>query len=319
MSTRLADLGSGIAPPAGLGPTAPAAGTDRRSAGRLADLRRWLAEVQGTDPAHEPRRARMLHLGAGSGCPDAAAELAQLSVREVPVTVVAPSGVAAAQHTAFPAELPGTPPRDEHPDAGIADQIAAGVALADAEIDTGTDLVVLSLPDAEVLGPALVCVITGVEPVKLLPRGAGLSVADWTGLAVAVRDMRRGLVAAADDPDTLLAAACRLAADHASAAATEPCRLAVACGLLLQLTSRRTPVVLDGIGAAAAAALCAQAAPVATAWWRAAELGGDPAYDAAITHMALAPVLPVAAGGAGGVAGALAVLTLRMAVRSVAS
>jgi nicotinate-nucleotide--dimethylbenzimidazole phosphoribosyltransferase len=155
-----------------------------------------------------------------------------------------------------------------------------------------------------------------------LPRGARLEFAEWTKRAVAVRDARRALVGAADDPDALLAAACRLAADHAEVAEVaggEACRLALACGLLLHATSRRTPVVLDGVGAAAAAALCARVVPEAPLWWRAAERGDDPAFDAAVGHIGAEPVAPVAAGGVGGVAGAMAVLTLRMAVRAVAS
>lgn len=291
MPTRLAELGSAVEPL----PTSAGGGTARSAAqaavrDRLADLRAWLAAAQAGTDVHEPRRARLVHVGTGTDqrCPDAAADLAQLSVREVPVT------------------------------GGDADPLAAGASLADSEVDAGTDLVVLSLGGAEVVGPALISVVTGVEPVKLLPRGARLSVAEWTRRAVAVRDGRRALAGTAGDPDALLAAVCALATEQAASAATEACRLAVACGLLLQATARRTPIVLDGVGAAAAAALCAQAVPAAAAWWRAAEQGADPGYDVAAEHTGLDTVLPMTAGGPDGVAGALAVLTLRLAVRAVA-
>jgi nicotinate-nucleotide--dimethylbenzimidazole phosphoribosyltransferase len=301
--TSLTELGRDIEPlpgstaSAGEAPPQPNQGA---GTGPLAQLRRWLALTQAAPAATEPRRARMVHLGPGEGCALPLAELAQLGVRTVPATIRA------------------SEPGQTGADAGVADQLAAGGALADAEVDSGADLVVLSLPGAEILGPVLVCVLTGIEPVKVLPRGARLAAAEWTRRAVAVRDARRSLMPVRDDPDALLAAACRVAAELADLPGGAVCSLAAACGLLLRATARRTPVLLDGVGAAAAALLCAEVAADAAPWWRAADLGTDPAHDAAIAHLASEAVLPVPVDGDGGSAAALAVLTLRVAVRSAA-
>jgi nicotinate-nucleotide--dimethylbenzimidazole phosphoribosyltransferase len=239
----------------------------------------------------------MMHFGAGEGCPPAVADLAQLGVREVPATVLAPN----------PGGGPGP---------AVADQLATGTALADAEVDAGADLIVLSLSGMEVLAPVLVSVLSGIEPVKLLPRGTRLTVAQWSSRAVAVRDSRRQLLGFRDDPDALLGGACQLAAELAGVSGTEVCSLGAACGVLLQATARRTPVILDGLGAMASAALCAEAVPLAMQWCRAAELGADPAQDSATAQAATEPVFPVPVGGPPGTAGALAVLSLRVAVRA---
>jgi nicotinate-nucleotide--dimethylbenzimidazole phosphoribosyltransferase len=100
-------------------------------------------------------------------------------------------------------------------------------------------------------------------------------------------------------------------------AAIGSAELATAAGFVLEAAARRTPVLLDGLAAVAAALLAYEAKPRAVRWWRLADRTPVPAHELAATTMALEPVLDLGLRLADGTAGALAVTVLRAAVRMV--
>jgi nicotinate-nucleotide--dimethylbenzimidazole phosphoribosyltransferase len=218
--------------------------------GRLGELAEWLAGVQGSCPPRDFNRIRTIVFGASATATGSAA-LAALAER-------ASAGVrAVAQHAG-----------------SVAEALAAGAALADEEVDGGADLLILALrgPDAGTAVLALVSVLTNTEPVKVLPRGAGLTPDVWMERAVAVRDARRLGMPHRAQPAELLEQ--MGSADVAAAAA-----------FLLRAAARRTPVLLDGLPAVAAALVAYEAQPRAVRWWRSADLSPEPAHELALTKL----------------------------------
>src|SRR5439155_17886543 len=157
-------------------------------------------------------------------------------------------------------------------------------------------------PEAAVL----VSVLTNAEPVKVMPRGAGLDPDSWMARAIAVRDGRRRAFPLRDKPAELL-----------SVAGTAD--LAAATGFVLRAAARRTPVLLDGVHAAAAALVAYEAQPRAVRWWRSADLSAHPAHELALTKLGQRSVLDLGIGLGDGTAGVLALAVLRAAVRAVAA
>ncbi|HEY8300480.1 MAG TPA: nicotinate-nucleotide--dimethylbenzimidazole phosphoribosyltransferase [Jatrophihabitans sp.] len=179
--------------------------------------------------------------------------------------------------------------------------VATGAALADAAVDSGTDLLVVAAGAEGVDAAVAVSVLTNSEPVKVLARGVAATDPDaWMDRAAAVRDARRACMRVRADPDQLLE---RL---------NSP-RLAVTAGLLLRAAARRTPVLIDGPVAAAAALVGYEAQPRAVRWWAAADLGGDPAHALALTRMGQQAILGLGTGLGDGLAGLLAVPAIRAA------
>jgi NaMN:DMB phosphoribosyltransferase len=250
--------------------TAGGSSSHDAGSGRLAELAQWLASVQGR-AAVEIRRARILVAGTRS-CPVDIADLA-----------------GATTLTLGPDELLN------------ADPIAAGARLIDAEVDGGADLFVLAVPDSDVAAMTLISVITNTEPVKVMPRGAGLSPQSWIAQTVAVRDGRRAAVEMRDDPLALLQA-------------VDAPALSASVGMLLRAAARRTPVVLDGLGAVAAATVAHAVQPRVARWLQVADRANLPAVDIALAKLGNRPLLDLGIGTADGTAGALAVLVLRAAV-----
>jgi nicotinate-nucleotide--dimethylbenzimidazole phosphoribosyltransferase len=251
--------------------------------GRLGEFAEWLAEAQGCYPPREFTRVRTIVFGAKPG----------------------PAGCAGVEAIAEPAHS-GVRWVAQLEDATQA-AIAAGVALADEEIDAGADLLIVAVPGPGVhpSAMALISVLTNTEPVKVLPRGARLSTAAWTSLAVDVRDARRRGMAIRAEPTELLSAI----------GGTE---LAAAAGFLLRSAGRRTPVLLDGLPAAAAALVAYEAQPRAVRWWQSADRSHGPAHDIALTKLGMRSVLDLGIGLADGTAGLLAVPVLRAAIRIAA-
>ncbi|MEP7021582.1 MAG: nicotinate-nucleotide--dimethylbenzimidazole phosphoribosyltransferase [Pseudonocardiales bacterium] len=254
-----------------------ATGEDRGSLGELAE---WIAGVQGCFPPRDFARVRTIIFGAATHrAPLAAiAELAGSGVR-----MVAPRDGATAQ------------------------ALSAGAAIADEEIDGGADLLILALqgPDTGTPSLTLVSVLTNTEPVKVLPRGAGLTPDMWMQRAVDVRDARRRAMVHRAQPAELLEAVG--GADVAAAA-----------GFVLRAAARRTPVLLDGLPATTAALVAYEAQPRAVRWWRSADLSAEPAHALALTKLGQRSVLNLGVGLADGTAGLLAAVVLRAAIRTVA-
>jgi nicotinate-nucleotide--dimethylbenzimidazole phosphoribosyltransferase len=247
--------------------------------GRLNELAEWLCAVQGVAPPKDLARARIIVFG-GSPCPVHIAELAGAGVRVLDST-----------HWTDPQS---------------ASALTSGAALADDEIDRGADLFVVAVPQASLPASVLVAVLTNTEPVKVMETGAAVPAQTWAEQAIAIRDGRRRAFPLRADPDGLLAAAGGV-------------DIAAATGFLLRAAARRTPAVLDGIGAAAAALLAHSAQSRAARWWQSADESGHPAHALALVQLGQRPMLNFGIERADGTAGALALLALRGAVRTAAT
>jgi NaMN:DMB phosphoribosyltransferase len=242
--------------------------------GRLHGLAGWLAGVHRRWPPAEPARPRLLLVQPGQTADPAVAEVAALVGIEVAV-------------------LPAGTDR-----AGTIDQpAAAGAAAADQAADEGVDVLVVAGIGADVAATTVLAALTGLEPAAAVSAGDD---AAWRRDVVAVRDLLRRARPHADSPAELLSSM------------GSPVLGALA-GLVLQAPVRRTPVVLDGLAACAAASVAYRLAPHATHWWLAADRTGSPAQQAALDLLRLRPVLDLEA--APGYAGPLVVPLLRAAAR----
>jgi nicotinate-nucleotide--dimethylbenzimidazole phosphoribosyltransferase len=174
---------------------------------------------------------------------------------------------------------------------------AAGAAAADQAADEGVDVLVVAGIGADVPAMTMLAALTGLEPAAAVAAGDD---AAWRRDVIAVRDLLRRARPHAESPTELLATM------------GSPVLGALA-GLVLQAPVRRTPVVLDGVAACAAASAMYRLAPHATQWWLAADRTGSPAQQAALDLLRLRPVLDLDT--APGYAGALLLPLLRAAAR----
>jgi nicotinate-nucleotide--dimethylbenzimidazole phosphoribosyltransferase len=243
--------------------------------GKLASLAEWVAGVHPGEAGSPFTAIRAVILGAepGPGVAEAAA------VQGVSLRVIT--------------DLPTDP----------AGALAAGVAIADAEADRGTDLVVLAVPGVGVDAALAVSVLTNTEPVKVLSRGAAATDPEaWMAQAAAVRDRRLEVIKHRENADEVLRA-------------IDSPRLAAATGFALRAAGRRTPVVLDGPTAAAAALAAFEAQPHAVRWWTAADSGPDAMHSIALTRLGQQALLGLGSGLGDGLAGVLVVPLLQAAAR----
>ena len=286
-------------------------------AGQLDALAEWLAGTQGGCPPHEPQRMRALVFAADHGIAAAAvsayepgataqwvtditggaarvnvlAELAGATVRVVDVGVGRPGG------------------RIDREDAMSSDDTAralqAGVDVADDEVDAGTDLVVVGDigVGATTVAAVLAAVITSTEPVKVIGRGGGIDDDTWMRKATAVRDAR--LRAWKERAETLPLLSIAGGAD-----------IAAMVGFLVRAASRRTPVLLDGVVATAAALVVQDLQPRCVRWWRSAQRTGEPAQAVALRRLGLEPILDLGVKAGDGTGGLLAIPVLRAAART---
>ncbi|MFF8834726.1 nicotinate-nucleotide--dimethylbenzimidazole phosphoribosyltransferase [Streptomyces sp. NPDC015130] len=159
--------------------------------------------------------------------------------------------------------------------------VRLGIAIADEEADSGTDLVVLG--DLSVGGttPAstLIAALCGTDASVVTGRGgAGIDDLAWMRKCAAVRDaLRRARPVLGDQLELL--------------AAVGGADLAAMTGFLLQASVRRLPVILDGVVGAACALVAQRAAFRAPDWWLAGQVSGEPAQAKALDRMALNPLL----------------------------
>ncbi len=189
-----------------------------------------------------------------------------------------------------------------------ADALASGARLADELADSATDVVLLSLADP-LPSRVLAAHLLGLDPVHAngWPQQGGTDDASWMRQAGDIRDRLRALRSVHGDQDAMLAAL--RAPEHAAAT-----------GFLLRCAARRTPVLLDGPGAAGAALLAQRTAPVVARWWRAAHLAPHPLHSRLLTTLNLEPLVDLriaAEDGTGALLG-LAVLDLAAQLLAVA-
>ncbi|WP_369168785.1 nicotinate-nucleotide--dimethylbenzimidazole phosphoribosyltransferase [Streptomyces sp. R28] len=277
--------------------------------GRLDDLGEWLAAAQSAVPVRPIEQPRVVlfagdhgiaELGVSARRAGGAVEL----VREIleggrPVSVLArrlgvPVRVVDMALDCDPQELPETVVRHrvrrgsgriDVEDALTLEEaeaaFRAGVAVADEEADSGTDLVVLG--DVSVGGTTaagvLVAALCGTDASVVTGRG-GLAVDDlvWMRKCAAIRDALRRARPVLGDQLQLLAT-------------VGGADLAAITGFLLQSAVRKMPVVLDGVVVAACALVGQRIAFRAPDWWLAAHNSGEPGQAKALDRMALEPLL----------------------------
>ncbi|MFE8965588.1 nicotinate-nucleotide--dimethylbenzimidazole phosphoribosyltransferase [Streptomyces albogriseolus] len=291
------------------------------SLGRLDDLGEWLAAAQSSVPVRPVERPRVVLFAGDHGIArrEVSARPAGTAVELVrdvleggrPVSVLArrldvPVRVVDMALDCDPASLPEDVIRHRvRRGSGCIDvedaltleeaeaAFRAGMAVADEEADSGTDLVVLG--DVSVGGTTaagvLVAALCGTDASVVTGRG-GLPIDDlaWMRKCAAIRDALRRARPVLGDQLRLLAT-------------VGGADLAAMTGFLLQSAVRKLPVLLDGVVTAACALVAQRVAFRAPDWWLASHASGEPGQAKALDRMALEPVLPqgVAVGeGAGG-------------------
>ncbi|MFF2851684.1 nicotinate-nucleotide--dimethylbenzimidazole phosphoribosyltransferase [Streptomyces sp. NPDC058001] len=277
--------------------------------GRLDELGEWLAAAQGSVPVRPIERPRVVLFAGDHGIAelgvsarpagsaerlvravlDGTAPVAVLARRlDVPIRVV--DLALDCDRDTLPDEVVRHRVRRgsgriDVEDALTPDEAEAafrsGMAVADEEADSGTDLVVLG--DLSVGGTTaaatLIAALCGTDASVVTGRG-GETIDDlaWMRKCAAVRDALRRARPVLGDQLQLLAA-------------VGGADIAAATGFLLQCAVRKTPVVLDGVVSAACAMVAQRVAFRAPDWWLAGHSGGEPAQAKALDRMALEPVL----------------------------
>ncbi|MEU7024867.1 nicotinate-nucleotide--dimethylbenzimidazole phosphoribosyltransferase [Streptomyces sp. NPDC046203] len=277
--------------------------------GRLDELGEWLSAAQGRVPVAPVEQPKVV-LFAGdhgvasldvSGRPagsayelvravlDGASPVAVLArAQQVPVRVV-DAGLDCDPEL-LPAEVTRRRVRRGSGRIDIEDALTAeealaalelGIAVADEEADSGTDLVVLG--DLSVGGttPAstLIAALCGTDASVVTGRGgAGIDDLAWMRKCAAIRDALRRARPVLGDQLALLST-------------VGGADLAAMTGFLLQASVRRMPVVLDGVVGAACALVAQRSAFRAPDWWLAGQVSGEPAQAKALDRMALDPLL----------------------------
>ncbi|MFE7650472.1 nicotinate-nucleotide--dimethylbenzimidazole phosphoribosyltransferase [Streptomyces phaeoluteigriseus] len=306
------------------------------SLGRLDDLGEWLAAAQGAVPVRPVVRPRVVlfagdhgiaALGVSARAAGSAAELVRdvleggrpvsvLARRlDVPVRIV--DMALDCEPDAFPEDVVRHRVRRGSGRIDIEDALTteeaeaaflAGVAVADEEADSGTDLVVLgdvSVGGTTVAG-VLVAALCGTDASVVTGRGGeGIDDLAWMRKCAAIRDALRRARPVLGDQVQLLAT-------------VGGADLAAMTGFLLQCAVRKLPVVLDGVVAAACALVGQRIAFRAPDWWLAGQSSGEPGQAKALDRMALEPLLDQGVTVGEG-AGALLALPLVQAAAALAA
>jgi nicotinate-nucleotide--dimethylbenzimidazole phosphoribosyltransferase len=182
-----------------------------------------------------------------------------------------------------------------------------GRAIADAEVDAGADLLIPALLGAGHSTPAavLVAALTGSDAAAVTGRGSGVDDAGWTVKCATVRDALRLARPVLSDQLELLAVSA--GPDFAACV-----------GFILQAAVRRTPVLLDGVGATACALLAQRIAFRTPEWCLAAQLSPEPAHRKALDRLSLEPLLDFKLRAGAGCGALLALPLVRSAVSVLA-
>lgn len=157
---------------------------------------------------------------------------------------------------------------------------AAGVAVADEEVDAGADLLVpgdMGIGNTTVAA-ALVGSVLGLGVLDVVGTGTGVDDAGWARKTAALRDALYRARGMRDDPMGLL----RTVGSSDTAAMT---------GFLVQAAVRRTPVLLDGVVSCACALLAHRIADGAEQWWLAGHRSTEPAQHRALDELGLEPIV----------------------------
>ncbi|MCD0481720.1 nicotinate-nucleotide--dimethylbenzimidazole phosphoribosyltransferase [Streptacidiphilus sp. ASG 303] len=284
-----------------------ATGLPRGGLGQLQELSGWLAGVQGRCPVRPVEQPAVVlfagdhgiaRLGVSALPQDATARRVRAVLDgAAPVNVLARRFGARvrvvdmavdADEDAFPAEVvrhrvrrgSGRIDVEDALTAAEAEQaFRAGMAVADEEADSGTDLVVLGDlgVGSTTVAAVLVGALCGTDAAAVTGRGSGIDDRVWMVKCAAVRDSLRRARPVLGDQLALLAA-------------TGGADFAAVTGFLLQSAVRRTPVLLDGVVSAACALVAQRVAFRAPEWWRAGQATGEPALAKAYDRLTLEPL-----------------------------
>lgn len=206
-------------------------------------------------------------------------------------------------------ELAGVGVRQVDPPGDQADAVAgvrAGMAAADAEIDAGADLLVLTAGGDPVPAMALVALLAHAEVASVVGHRPGMDDRDWMRTCAAVRDTARRARPVTGDMLPLMAT-------------VEAAVTATAAGVLLGAVMRRTPVLLDDLVPCAAALVAQRVSFRAVRWLAAAHRTSDPAHAAALDRLRLTPLLDYALADGLGMGALLAVPHLQVAASLLAA
>ncbi|MFL6163125.1 MAG: nicotinate-nucleotide--dimethylbenzimidazole phosphoribosyltransferase [Jatrophihabitantaceae bacterium] len=303
--------------------------TPAGSLGMLEELAVWAAGVQGRCPPGPFADARTVLFAADHGIAKAGVagdpelstgQLVRLvAAGRAPVNAVAAGlpirvvDVAVAEETGLPTghRVRRSSGRIDVEDAlgaaEVAAAIAAGMAVAEEEVESGAELLLAGNLGVAAGTPSatLVAVLTDTEPVRVTGRGDGIDDAAWIRKCAAIRDARRRAWPHRDDPIRLLAVAG--GAD-----------LAALTGFLVRAASLGVPVLLDGLVACSAALTAQLACPQVVRWCLAGQQSGEPAHELALRRLGLTPVLRLGVELDQGVGALLALPVLRAATRALA-
>jgi nicotinate-nucleotide--dimethylbenzimidazole phosphoribosyltransferase len=306
-------------------------GVPARAMGRLDELGTWLAAAQSRVPVAPIERPRAVlfagdhgvaELGVSARPQDAAPALVRRTLAgSSPVAILARNAGATLRVVDLsldcePDELPEDVTRHRvRRGSGrldIEDTLTAeeaerafrvGMAVADEEADSGTDLLVLG--DISVGGTTaagvLIAAMCGTDASVVTGRG-GERIDDvtWMRKCAAIRDGLRRARPVLGDQLKLLAAVA--GAD-----------LTAMTGFLLQCAVRRTPVILDGVVSAACALVAQRIAFRAPDWWLAGQASGEPGQEKALDRMSLKPLMDHGVTAGEGTGALLALPLVRMA------
>jgi len=221
--------------------------------GLLAPLVSFAASTQGRAVPRPWEQARVLLLhalheggvAAGDDPEAAARRLDQAHEGTGPVALLAAVAGASAGTVGCPAAGP-IEERDALTAEEVDEALALGWQLAEAQADAGADILVIAAigVGSEAAAAAVTAMTAGGEPAALLDRVTSatgyIDDGAWMRRCAAVRDALHRVRARQRDPRTVLAA-------------VGGGDIAVAAGIILGATFRKTPVVLDGpVGVAAA-------------------------------------------------------------------
>lgn len=307
------------------------------SLGRLEELGNWIAACQGQCPPHDFARPRVVVFAGDHGIaqngvsafpPEVTVQMMMnFIIGGAAVNVIGEAlgvGVRVADIAVDCDELAGVPAdvqahkirrssgsidrEDALTEQETLDAIAAGRAIADEEVDAGADLLISGDMGIGNTTPAtvLIATLTGLEPAVAVGRGTGIDDYAWMRKTTAVRDAMVRARPVAKDPVALLRTAG--GADFAAMA-----------GFLAQAAVRRTPVILDGLIATAAALIAKLLAPGAEDWWVAGHRSTEPAHTSALQKLDMEPLLEMSMRLGEGSGAVTAVPLLRAAVVSLAN
>lgn len=291
-----------------------------RSFGRLTDTAAFMAACQGKVPAEPLRQPRVVIFHSALASPAPGSSDPSVSVPRSSATssngassLRTPESQTAADDIAAGSAPVTTLARthgagvrlEEIPTDGAA--LEFGRSIADSEIDAGADLLIPGelTEGFSVEAAALFGAITKTEPVALASLEASLTTKQWQADVTAIRDhMFRFRRFPANLLD--LVRECQMPTVQSLV------------GFILQATSRRTPVLVDGCLATVCGLIAEKIVPGTQPWLRSAQLSPEPAHIQAVQQLGLTPLLAFDLTTGQGTGGVLALSALNAAIELVA-